>query len=331
MKKFNPSVELDKVQNKKSNSNSSKLSSMYVPILVVACSCLALVGVTFSTKLVESTEEKYTIRVEIIGGNEETYIKEVSQGAFRDTIVGSGTFGSLTCTTGNLTYDALTSSISSVYVNQDINCVLAFMDDGTKNIAFDSLGKVNDNTGTAYYYRVDAENNYVQVNDLMFRILRVNGNGSLRLMLDEVLLSSDYGNINFYNSNVKKVLDDWYKTYMEGYEYLVEMDYDDNDYDSYDMNSFVDLYGSYYGYVGTLSVREVELMTYGVESNKNFLNATGGIHLMNNNGTQVYAYKEGKVVLVDTNTVLSVRPVINVADVELVGQGTKDNPYTIAK
>lgn len=329
MKKFDPSVELDRVRSKKNISNSSKLSSMYVPILVVACSCLALVGVTFSTKLVESTEEKYTIRVEIIGGDETTYIKEVSEGAFRDTITSSSSFGSMTCTTGNLTYDALTSSISSVYVNQDISCVLAFMDDGTKNISFDSLGKVNDNTGVSYYYGVDAENNYIMINNLMFRIIRVNGNGSLRLMLDDNILSSDYGNINYLDSNIKVVLDNWYKTNIEGYEKLVGMDYDNNDYDTYDMNSLVDLYGSYYGYVGTLSVREVEIMTKGVESTKNFLNTVNGLYLMNNNGTLVYSYKNDKVELVDGTEVLSVRPVINIANVQLVGQGTKDNPYTI--
>lgn len=330
MKKFNPSEELDKVQKKKSVSNSSKLSSMYVPILVVACSCLALVGVTFSAKLVDSTKETYTIKIEIIDGNETSYIKEVPEGAFRDTITSSGTFGSMSCTSGNLTYDALTSSISSVYVNQDISCVLAFMDDGTKNIAYDSLGKVNDNNGTAYYYRVDAENNYIVVNDMMFRIIRVNGDGTLRLMLDEDLLFSDYGNFNFTESNLRNVLNAWYKDNLEGYDKLVETDFDDNDYDTYDMNSFVNLYGWYYGYVGTLSVREVELMTYGVESTKNFLNTNSGLYLMNNNGDNVYAYKNSKVVLVDGTELLSVRPVINIGDVELIGQGTKENPYTIS-
>lgn len=332
MKKFNPDEEFDKVKNKKKSSNSSKLSNVFVPVLVVACSCMALVGVTFSTKLADDSQNEFTVRVEILGnGENQTYTKQVTQGAFRDTIQTNSSFGSINCTKGNLTYDALTSTISSVYVNSDVSCVISFMDDGTKNLALENLGAIADNTGTSYYYRIDAQNNYIKINDLMFRIIRINGDGSIRLMLNDVILASNYGNTNVYEeSNVKNTLDNWYITNIEGLPYLVEEDFDNNNYEPYTTDSLIDFYGMYNGMVGTLSVREVALMSDGVESKYNFLNTANGFYLMNANGaSDVYYYKDGKVQVTNPDTVLSLRPVINIADVDLIGQGTVDNPYII--
>lgn len=331
MKKFNPDEEYEKVQNRKI-SNSSKLNNVFVPVLVVACSCLALVGVTFSSKLVDDTKNEYTVRVEILGnGKEQTYTKKVTQGAFRDTIVTNSSFGSINCTKGSLTYDALTSTISSVYVNSDVNCVISFMDDGTKNLSFDNLGSIEDNAGTSYYYRVDAQNNYIKINDLMFRIIRINGDGSIRLMLNDVILSSNYGNTNIYEeSNVKNTLDNWYINNIEGLPYVVEGIYDNNNYEPYNTDNLIDFYGMYNGMVGTLSVREAAIMTDGVESKYNFLNTVNGFYLMNANGsTNVYYYKNGKIDTINPDIVLSLRPVINISDVDLIGQGTEENPFII--
>ena len=331
MKKFNPDEEYGKVQIRKI-SNSSKLNNVFVPVLVVACSCLALVGVTFSSKLVDDTKNEYTVKVEILGnGKEQTYTKKVTQGAFRDSIVTNSSFGSINCTKGSLTYDALTSTISSVYVNSDVNCVISFMDDGTKNLSFDNLGSIEDNAGTSYYYRVDAQNNYIKINDLMFRIIRINGDGSIRLMLNDVILSSNYGNANIYEeSNVKNTLDNWYINNIEGLPYVVEGIYDNNNYEPYNTDNLIDFYGMYNGMVGTLSVREAAIMTEGVESKYNFLNTVNGFYLMNANGsTNVYYYKNGKIDTINPDSVLSLRPVINISDVDLIGQGTEENPFII--
>lgn len=331
MKKFNPEAELSNLNNKKNrNRNSSKVNNVYVPILVIACSCLALVGVTFSTKIADSTKDMFEVNIEIIGGKEEKYTKVVPRGAFRDTIVGTGTFGSINCTQGNLSYDPLTSAISSVYVNENISCVISFMDDGTKNIAFNSLGQVNDNLGTSYYYRVDADNNYVKINNLMFRIIRINGDGSIRLMLDQDIDTTNYGTFEYSTSNVKKVVDNWFNIYMKDYKYLIDGTYDLSSYDTYDSTSLINLYGYSTMNVGILTVREAELITEGVESKDNFLNTSAGLCLANTDGiSKVYMYKDGKVNGVTPDTSLNVRPVINISSVKLTGYGTSNNPYII--
>lgn len=332
MKKFDVENELKKVKSNKKISNNSRMSNMFVPLLVVACCSLALVGVAFSSKLTNDSLEKHNITIEIIGGKDERYTKEVYQGAFRDSLEGNGTFGSMTCLSGNLTYDPFTETISSPYVNEDIKCVLSFMDDGTKNIEFGKLNSISDNFGTSYYYKADAKNNYVRINNLMFRIVRINGTGSIRLVLNKEIGNVTYGNtVNFYSSNVYKELLNWYDANLKGIDYIVEDEFDDSNYEGYFTNDLIVDKTFTLAKVGTLNVREVAIITEGVEGS-NYLDSKDGIYLMNGHGyDMVHFYKEGNFGLVNPNTTLSVRPVINISGVELVGQGTLDNPYTIEK
>lgn len=332
MKKFDADKELKKVKSIKKISNNSKMSNMFVPLLVVACCCLALVGVAFSTKLTNDSLKKYNIRIEIIGGKEESYNKEVYEGAFRDTLEGNGTFGSMTCLSGNLTYDPFTETISSPYVNEDIKCVLSFMDDGTKNIEFGKLNNISDNFGISYYYKADARNNYVKINDLLFRIVRINGTGSIRLVLNNELTGVTYGNtVNFYESDAYKQLLAWYDFNLKGIDYIVDDEFDDSNYEGYFTNDLIVDKTFTMTKIGTLSVREVAIITEGVEG-ANYLDSKNGIYLMNGHGyDMVHFYKDGTLGLVNPTAVLSIRPVINIAGVELVGQGTLDNPYTIEK
>ena len=44
--------------------------------------------------------------------------------------------------------------------------------------------EITDNLGTAYYYRGDVENNYVKFAGFYWRIIRINGDGSIRLIYD---------------------------------------------------------------------------------------------------------------------------------------------------
>ena len=74
MKKFDPDKELSKVQNKnQSNFNASKINNMYVPILVIACSLLTFVGITFSANIVDDDKGEYSVKVAIVGNEDATY------------------------------------------------------------------------------------------------------------------------------------------------------------------------------------------------------------------------------------------------------------------
>lgn len=326
MKKFNPNEYNDLQMSTKKNG--STINNFFVPVLIVACSCLAMIGITFSTKLVENDTGLYKIRVDIINGNEELFERKVTEGAFRAEITSNHSFGSISCTKGDLKYDPLTNTISSVYINKDTSCILVFKDDGTKHIDIDQLTPISDNTGTSYYYKADADNNYIMVNNKVFRIIRVNGNNTLRVMLNDVILSSNYGNEEYLNSNLRNTLKTWYDNNLSGLSYIVQGDFDNNNYEGeIETNTLINFDSYTYDYVGTLSAREVMIMTKDVKSN--FLNTVNGIWLMNPSGfDKAHYYNNGKVELGLLEETHYVRPVINIKIDSLKGLGTINNPYT---
>lgn len=325
MESFNPNEYKDFGKKR----NGSTINNLFVPVLIVACSCLAMLGITFSTKLVEEDTNFYKIRVDIINGEKEYYEKTVAEGAFRDVIESNNSFGSINCTKGDLSYDPLTGSISHVYVNQNISCVLVFQDDGVKSIDVSGLTPISDNSGTSYYYKADAINNYIMLEDELFRIIRVNGDGTLRVMLDDVVLSSPYGAENYLDSQLYSTLNNWYEYNFKGKSYVVEGDFDTANYEEgYDLSSLIDFDTYYVGYVGTLSVREAVLMSEDIHES-NFLETIHGVQLLNPSGyDSAYCFKDGKVQVGPYNYNHSVRPVINIKVDNLMGGGTFENPYT---
>lgn len=123
------------------------------------------------------------------------------------------------------------------YVSDTItdNIIASAKPDTPKN--YDSgVYTANDNYGTNYYFRGNVEDNYVKFADLYWRIVRINGDGTMRLMYDgtyahkntdtntdRVLTNVAYnstnnvgymygnGNTNTTNSTIKTSLDAWYK------------------------------------------------------------------------------------------------------------------------
>ena len=113
--------------------------------------------------------------------------------------------------------------------------------------------KTEDDIGDSYYFRGDAENNYVYFADKYWRIIRINGDGSIRMIYDgtsahdngessedRYISKSSYGSCGFNNccvgymygtvgattyeathantndSNAKKTLDSWYENNIKG-------------------------------------------------------------------------------------------------------------------
>jgi len=322
MKKFNPEKEINKV----SLSKDSKISNAFIPLLVLGCSCLAMIGITFSYKVIETSKEKYNIDITIYNGVEEEFHDEAIEGPYSARIVGNGDFSSIDCSIGKMDYDAFTESIKIPHLNSNIKCDLYFNDNSAKYLSVDGLKTVNDNKGTSSYFRADSEDNYIKVNNMMFRIVRINGDGTLRIVLNDNSLISNYGPNNVYlNSNLEKVLNNWYKVHFAGKKYVVLGDFDINNYTEVEYENLIDLDGYYESYVGTISVREAALILE--DSKANYL---GNILLMNSNGTyDVYSILNNKVINSKASTNFVVKPVINITADNLDGIGTIDDPYIL--
>lgn len=80
-----------------------------------------------------------------------------------------------------------------------------------------------------YYYRGNVENNYVSFANMLWRIVRINTDGSIRLMLEDGInnnaesqfntKSNSYTYTYYSNSDgVKKVVDSWYNDNLKSYE-----------------------------------------------------------------------------------------------------------------
>ena len=181
----------------------------------------------------------------------------------------------ITCTNSNATYSNNTLTVNNI--TGDVSCNITFNKKRTSNGMLDYLGlKVNsgtpdfskiattnegiyaaqDNYGTSYYFRGAAQNNYVNFADKYWRIIRINGDGTLRLIYDGTVahangessedrqintsaynyFSNDntyfgymfgQANANNYNtthtnsndSTIKVIVDNWYKTNIIDKEY----------------------------------------------------------------------------------------------------------------
>ena len=85
---------------------------------------------------------------------------------------------------------------------------------------------------TTYYFRGNVDNNYVSFAGFTWRIIRINEDGSIRMILQTGINSNKtyaYGTSdkNYYTeSNAKTIVDDWYNTNLTGYEqYIVTNNY----------------------------------------------------------------------------------------------------------
>ena len=94
------------------------------------------------------------------------------------------------------------------------------------------------NSGTTYFYRGAVTNNNVKFAGKMWKIIRINENGTIRLLLDEmagvdIKFNPSYNNYSYmYYSNsdvdngIKRTVDTWYDNNIKGYEsYIADTEF----------------------------------------------------------------------------------------------------------
>ena len=84
----------------------------------------------------------------------------------------------------------------------------------------DGLYSKTTSTGTTYYFKGAVENNYVKFADKAWRIVRINEDGTMRLITQDNVISSQkfnsayntYDKMYYTNSEIKTAVENWYKT-----------------------------------------------------------------------------------------------------------------------
>ena len=123
----------------------------------------------------------------------------------------------------NLYFEKTSKVVSTVIGDIDVN---TYTPDFTKSACDDStceshekgIYETQDGDGTSYYYRGSVENNYVKFAGFYWRIIRINGNGSIRIIYDGTVAHDNgeasedryYSKTN-YNSTAR---DNMYVGYM---------------------------------------------------------------------------------------------------------------------
>lgn len=224
----------------------------------------------------------------------------------------------------------------------------------------EGLIKSIDDYGTTYYFRGASSNNNVSINGLNFKIVRINGDGTVRLVLDgqtEDLKKyyESHEKFTYKESTLYTYLSAWVVENLKGYtSFLANHKYcNDNNIDAGNflaldrikkdnIPSFVCLGDKVLSKVGLLTADEVIYAGATLnEENKNFYlyneSVTSNYYLMTSASLISSAYypfmvsPEGKVITNDTGgNFRSVRPVIAIIKTATVtGDGTVNNPYVL--
>jgi len=219
-----------------------------------------------------------------------------------------------------------------------------------------------DDYGTTYYFRGASSKNHVLINDLKFRIVRINGDGTVRLVYDGQTeeLKKYYETFEKYEYNqtiVNTYLRSWvnanledYANYLANYKYCNDLNLENNDFLALsrlkvdNIPSFVCLGDKVLNKVGLLTADEVIYAGATLnEDNKSFYlyneSITESYYTMTSASLSSNAYylfmvnENGKVITGTSGGNLgAVRPVINIIKTATVtGNGTVNDPYQLTE
>ncbi|MFI3260411.1 MAG: hypothetical protein R3Y13_01695 [bacterium] len=235
-----------------------------------------------------------------------------------------------------------------------IGSEVATKNEGLIKLTFDDLS-------TIYYFRGAVNNNYVSFADMTWRIVRINENNSVKLILDDEIdsMSKYYeSGYTFFKSTAYSTLSTWYNVNLNVYDNLIDQSNFCNDFSVVDSTNNV--YAAYnrvvenqiaslecvddlsQSKIGLLTVDEVVYAGASVndENEKFYLinsNLTNPFYLMSSAILKNKVYYpfavdiEGNIVYDEQGTNYNgLRPVINISrEVIVTGTGIKSDPYVI--
>lgn len=226
----------------------------------------------------------------------------------------------------------------------------------------EGLIKSSDDSGVSYYFRGNVKNNYVSFANFNWRIVRINGDGTVRIILDDIISeSANYKNEEsesflYQDSYINTSLENWYQENLRNYTSNIATTYYCNDTSHDDANNYLPytrimtnkiptlncLGNTFKNNIGILSIDEVIL------AGASPTNTNQSYYLYNANIKDAWytmtassgIEKSINMFVVDANgniktniassTYERVRPVINlIKNTEVTGDGTIDNPYKV--
>lgn len=186
-----------------------------------------------------------------------------------------------------------------------------------------------------YYFKGNVYNNYVKFANRIFRVVRINNDGSVKLVAENIATVFMWGeDSNYVGSNLDRWLDKtedartgvYYDTIPSPDYFLVKTDYN---IPVFNGKSATDGKQKYSNYVSTLTIKDYSL----ANGTNSYLNIKKYFWLIgtNENGDNLYVSEDGELLEGSPYEAYGVRPVITLKPNTILsgGIGTLDDPFVI--
>lgn len=213
------------------------------------------------------------------------------------------------------------------------------------------------NNETTYYYRGNVPNNYLSFAGQLWRIVRINEDNSIRLILQTDIGSKKYSNnttcnlsnqvsctTNYQENNIKTILENWYSTTIKSNSNLdskviIGKFCNDTSNTFIDRNTSPTFDCSYIveSKVGMISADEIIYSggVYNITNSSTYLNNNTSFYtITSSSNSKLYRWDNESNSLVNDADIFdsyNIRPVINLDSNTIItsGDGTINNPYIV--
>ncbi len=186
------------------------------------------------------------------------------------------------------------------------------------------------NTESGFVYKGDVNNNYIKYNNLLWRIVKINPDGTLVIILDDemTMLPWNSKSVNYKESDIHTYLNDVFLANLDK-SYLVKNSFCEDSVES--LSSITCKAKDSDSYVTLL---DISSFLNSIVEKKSYLVSEEEIYWLNNYSSEKIWHTNGaNVSQSDANSFYGVRPVVKLKSTipYISGDGTKEKPYLTTK
>ncbi len=199
----------------------------------------------------------------------------------------------------------------------------------TDNVAYQTEGEGLYRINGSSVFKGENINNYFKFSNLIWRIISINSDGTIELVLNDSINSLMFNNkiTDFTKSDINNYLNEKFINVLDT-EYLTKTSYCLDEVEALDKVSCTNTNTD--NYVRLLGITE---FINANADNKNYLINEKNYWLYNTSKEKVWSTNIDNVSLSDSNEIYAVKPVIRLknSNILLGGEGTIESPYYIEK
>lgn len=178
-----------------------------------------------------------------------------------------------------------------------------------------------------YIYKGENVNNYIRYSNMMWRIVKFNGDGSLDIVLDDNINMLKWDNevVDFKNSDIYKYLNNYFYKLLDYSQLSNTVICNDTITDLNSMTCNDKITDSY--------VRLLNISEYlNSKTESTYIVDDNNIWLLNRNNDSIWNINGGSLSSSSPNNMYYIKPVVTIknSSVLMSGTGTKDDPYILS-